>query len=280
MANKPILQLEQSLYTDYSGIKRLFNLYHQASEHFNTTIYIDFYSLQWLDANMSALLGAILYKLKTENNLTFSTDLNFVNDKFCVLLRNGFLTSEEKIIDHYNSTISFRDFDKNDKDGFVTYIENELLSHRGMPKLNTNTKDNILNSLIEVFCNIQIHSKTENPFFVCGQYYPKNDVVIFTIVDLGVGFLPAINLKTKGEITNSFDAIKWSLQKGNTTKDSNIGGIGLCDLYEYFKKSDGNIQIITGDTFWEKNLEKTIFDKRNFDKPFVGSILNLFFNCK
>lgn len=280
MSNKPIIHINQSLYTDYSGIKRLFNFYHQALEYYNTTIYIDFYNLEWLDANLSALFGAILYKLNKENNLLFSTDLNFVSDKFSVLFRNGFLSSEEKIIDNYNSTISFKDFDKNDKAGFVDYIENELLSHRGMPKLNKSTNDKILDSLIEVFCNIQIHSKTDQPFFVCGQFYPKNQEIIFTLVDLGIGFLPAINFKTNGKITNSIDAIKWSLQKGNTTKDSNIGGIGLCDLYDYFKQSDGNIQIITGDTFWEKNLEKTIFDKHNFDKPFVGSILNLFFNCK
>lgn len=275
--NRPIIAINGSLYTDFSGIKRLFEFYHKAKDYYNTTIYIDFYHLEWFDANLSAIFGSILSKLSTENNLVFSTDLNFLEDNFNVLFRNGFLNSENVVIDEQKSTISFKSFSPSDKDGFVSYVENDLLIHRGMPTLNFDQKEKILESLIEVFCNIQIHSKSESDFFVCGQYYPIKGVLIFTMVDLGVGFLPAINVKTNGTVNNSYDAILWALIKRNTTKTNSPGGLGLSDLYRFLKDSNGNLQIITGDTFWSIDLEQTLLKKFSFPNPFVGSILNLVF---
>lgn len=279
MENQPVIKLEDCLYTDYSGIKQIFNFYHKAAEFYNTTVYIDFYELNWMDANLSALFGAVLHKLTEENKLQFSADLNYVESKLNVLFRNGFLNSENINADDQNSTISFRSFDCTDKVGFISYIENDLLQHRGMPNLDSSAKDNIIDSLIEVFCNIQIHAKTNHPFFVCGQFYPKQKKLLFTIVDLGVGFLPAIQQKTEGAIDCSENAIQWAIQKGNTTKQHKPGGIGLSDLYSYFKETNGNLQIITGDTFWAIELEKTAIPHFKFQNPFVGSILNLFFQC-
>jgi hypothetical protein len=221
----------------------------------------------------------MLEKLSIDNNLKFSTDLNFVKERFNVLFRNGFLNNGEVIVDEQKSTITFMSFDPQDKHGFVNYIEKDLLCHRGMPKLDKKTKDNIIDSLIEVFCNIQIHSQSKSSFFVCGQYYPQKGSLVFSIVDLGVGFLPAINIKTTGNINNSYDAIKWALKKGNTTKESKIGGIGLFDLCAYFSKSGGNLQIITGDVFWTTEIDNNVINHFKFDNPYIGSIINLFFNC-
>lgn len=97
------------------------------------------------------------------------------------------------------------------------------------------------------------------------------------MVDLGVGFLPAIEIKTKGKVNNSYDAIKWALEKKNTTREKAPGGLGLYELNEYFNKTNGNFQIITGDTFWSLDMENTVLKKFNFPNPYTGSILNLFF---
>lgn len=278
MENKPVIKIEGSLYTDFSGIKRLFNFYHCANEYSNTTIFIDFFDLDWFDANLSAILGAILYKLSSENNLTFSTDLNFLKSKFDVLFRNGFLNSDLLVNDDRQSTVAFQKFRLDDKAGFVSYIERDLMNHRGIPSLSIEQKDSIIESLIEVYCNIQIHSKSNYDFFVCGQYYPYQQKLVFTMLDLGVGFLPAIMEKTKGQVSNSYEAIKWSLIKKNTTKINCPGGIGLFNLNNYFSSSGGDMQIITGDTFWSISMESTVLGKHIFLQPFVGSILNLCFS--
>ncbi len=280
MENKIILHLSGNLYTDFIGIKRLFEFYHKASVHYDTTIFINFYKLTWFDANLSALFGSMLTKLSKENNLFFSTDLVFLKKYFDVLFRNGFLASKSSIEDEQQSTVSFRSFLPDDKEGFIAYIEHDLLGHRGMPSFSEKEKDSIIDSLIEVYSNIQIHSKSSEPFYVCGQYYPQKGFLAFSMVDLGVGFLPAIKAKTNGLINNSYHAIKWALKRNNTTKIDRPGGIGLTNLTSYFKNSNGNFQIITGDTFWSLKLESKLVKNFNFQTPYTGSILNLFFNYK
>lgn len=277
MDDKIVFEFKESIKTNFSGTKKLFDFYKFAADYYNETIYLDFYHLNWFDANLSALFGSILTKLGNENNLTFSTDINYLKEHFNVLFRNGFFKNGNKIEDEHQSTIIYKSFSPDDKNGFINYIENDLLTHRGMPSFSEKEKDEILECLIEVFCNIQIHSKSNGNFYVCGQYYPEKGMLTFSMVDIGVGFLPAIKNKTKDSVNNNYDAIKWALKKKNTTKNS-PGGLGLFDLNSYFNRTKGNLQIITGDTFWSTELENAIMKKFIFPNPYVGSILNLFFN--
>lgn len=256
-----VLKLEGNLSTNFAGISKLFQFYHNAAIYTDKIIFIDFYHLQWFDANLSALLGAILDKLHKENNLTFSTDLTFLEEKFDVLFRNGFLNSEKYEIDERQSTVSFYQFDITDEKSFITYIEKELMCHRGMPQLSENQSLAIVDSLTEVFNNIQIHSYSLYDCFVCGQYFPKQKNLVFTMLDLGVGFLPAINKKTKGAISNDYDAVKWALKKSNSTKENSVGGLGLFQLEKYFLDTKGDMQIITGDVFWSISLDNAMMSE-------------------
>lgn len=279
MENLPVLSLHGDFHTDYSGIKRLFEFYHKASEHSNTTVYLDFYHLTWIDANLCALLQSMLFKLNSENNLTFSADLNYISEKFNVLFKNGFVNNGSPVLETNNSAIVLKSFSSKDKSAFVKYINDDMLNHNGMPPLKEDTRDTILTSLIELFNNIDIHAESKYPLFVCGQYYPKQAKVVFSIVDLGIGFLPPISKKTNGEIDNCLASIKWALIKRNTTKKDTPGGLGLTDLHRYCKSSNGVIQIITGDTYWSSDLEKTVFSCHKFKLPYTGSIINLHFSC-
>jgi len=281
MSNLPVLSLEGEMSTNFSGIKRLFEFYHNANEYSNLTLFIDMYHLDWIDANLSSLFSAILFKLNKENNLIFSTDINYLKEKFDVLFRNGFFISNDKTLDERNSTVVLTKFYPNEDKKFIDYIEKDLLNHRGMPSFDKSTKAGILNELVEVYSNIGLHAKTEYPFFVCGQYYPKQEELIFSIVDLGVGFLPAIKNKTDGKIDDDFKAISWALEKGNTTKaNGSVGGLGLYNLKNYCKKNNSKIQIVSGNTYWSSEFETTMFDYREFANPFVGSIINLLFSHK
>lgn len=277
MESKIVYELSGNISTNFAGTKKLFEFYKSASDYYNETIYLDFYHLNWFDANLSALFGSILTKLNKENNLVFSTDINYLREHFDVLFRNGFFKNGTKIADEQQSTINYKSISPNDKNGFIDYIENDLLNHRGMPDFSEKEKDEILESLIEVYCNIQIHSKSTEDFYVCGQYYPEKKILTFSMVDIGIGFLPAIKERTANVINNDYDAIKWALKKRNTTKSS-PGGLGLYDLNSYFNRTKGNLQIITGDTFWSTELENAVIKKFTFQTPYVGSILNLFFN--
>ena len=273
-----VLKLEGNLSTNFAGVSRLFNFYHKAKVYTDTIIFIDFYHLHWFDANLSALLGAILSKLNTENTLTFSTDLTYLEEKFDVLFRNGFFTSENLKQDDRQSTISFYQFNLSDDAGFIRYIEKDLMCHRGMPALTKEQSNEIIDSLIEVYNNIQIHSHAKYDCFVCGQFFPKQNKLVFTMLDLGVGFLPAIRDKTNGYIADNYMAIKWALEKKNSTKINSLGGLGLFNLEQYFRRTCGDMQIITGDVFWSISLDDSLLKKHNLKEPFVGTVLNLFFS--
>lgn len=277
MENTIVVKIGGDLTTNFVGINELFKFYNEAKDYFDCIISIDFYHLRWFDANLSAIFGAMIQLLIDNNNLKFTTDLAYLENRFDVLFRNGFLNSENYKSDERNSTIAFQNFDQKDKESFNHYIENNLMQHRGMPNLSEDQSDSILDALNEIFCNIQLHAQTDNDFFVCGQYYPRQSKLIFTMVDLGIGFLPAIAEKTNNEVQSNYQAIKWALEKRNTTKKNTPGGLGLYDLNNYFSSSNGDFQIITGDTFWSKNLENSPLKKQIFNKPFIGTIVNLVF---
>jgi hypothetical protein len=152
--------------------------------------------------------------------------------------------------------------------------------HRGMPKDLTNElKEKINEDLLEVFCNTQFHANTEEPFFVGGQFYPKQGLLKFTMVDLGDGFLPRIK-KATGNIDNDLDAILWALQ-GNSSKivlEDCPGGLGIKNILKYCQKSNGILQIISGNGFWSSDLENTIFEQgRELPFSFIGSTINICF---
>lgn len=274
----PVVSIKGKLFTTHAGIQKLFRFYHECSGYQDITIFIDFYKLEWFDGNLSAILGSILIKLIKENNLKFSTDFVYLKEKFNVLFKNGFLLSEMVVLDDRKSTVVYQQFGINDKEEFLSYVENDLMSHQGMPNIEEDQKEKIIDALIEVFNNIQIHSKTQHGFFVCGQYYPRKRKLVFTMLDLGVGFLPAIQQKTQGQISNDYDSIHWAIQKSNTTKPCSPGGLGLFDLYSYFKSSSGDMQIITGDTFWSITTDAPTGKRYTYSVPYFGSILNLFFS--
>lgn len=268
--------------TTLSGFKSLTEFYHQGKNFFNETIILDFYWLEWIGANWSALLSAILYKLNKENNLTFQTDIEFLKSKFDVLLRNQFIKTEEFSEDIRESTIPIKSFNPIDKEGFISYINNKLMEHRGMPVLTKELKEQIKQDIIEIFCNINYHANTKEPFFICGQFYPKKNTLILTMVDIGAGFLPAIRNYTSNKINNSKDAILWTL-KGRSTKpksDGVPGGLGIKNIYSYTKESGGNFQIITGNAFWDLSMEGILpVGIAHLEKEFCGSTINLFFKC-
>jgi len=275
---------QHRIYTDHTGIKQMFNFYHECSSLNNCTVHVDLQHITWIDGNMCAVFGAILYKLQHENQLNFTIDFNQVNTKCNVLFRNGFVNMQETQPTSTNSTttLPFKAFLPNEKDDFINYLYNELLVHSGMPSFTDEVLAKLTDDLSELLSNINLHAETKYPFFVCGQYYPKSHKVIFTVCDLGVGFLPKIKVKTKGTINSSSEAILWAVN-GNSTKNDTLGGINLRRMKNYFIESGGAFHIITGDSYWTtENLNTVLYPDgvKNMLKSFVGTTIHLVFNKK
>lgn len=274
------MELEGNIGTNYSGYKQLAEFYCRCLDHKGEHIHIDMSNVAWFDGNLCALLLAIVHKLFHENGNTFSTDETDIKERFEVFYRNGFLSNGDITTDTRKSTVPVRAFECNDKEGFVQYVENDLLMHRGLGAMDQVLKERICDDLLEVFCNTHQHANTSYPFFVAGQYFPRLGLLKFTMVDLGEGFLKKIARATGNRISDNVSAIKWAVD-GNSTKKVLLGcpgGLGLSSMHRYCLGNKGVLQIVSNDGFWSSELEGTIFHRgRTFPNPFVGTTINLFF---
>ena len=101
-----------------------------------------------------------------------------------------------------------------------------------------------------------IHAETEWPIITCGQYFPYQKILKFTLVDFGVGFLKKIFNHTNGTVNKPHEAIKWAID-GNSTKKNAKGGNGLKKIFFYCYKNNGSIHIITDGCYWVQTIHNS-----------------------
>jgi len=273
------INLEGTISTTEYGLEKLMRFYNRCKAHNNTIITLEFYKLTWIDANMVAVLTGLLNKLKIENNLSFNAEI-LDDNKFDILFSNGFFNADNVLKNDKGTCVHLKHFNRGEEDDYVNYIENDLLEHKGL-SLNNTSKEIIIDALIEIYSNYCIHSMTEYPIYVCGQYYPQKKVLKFTIFDLGIGFFPSINDKIP-EIVTDNEAISWALIKGNSTKKNMVpGGIGLSDLKDDLIHNNGHLEIISGKAYKKCILKngKEIDKHITLDCNNIGTTINLFINC-
>lgn len=237
--------------TDFDGIQQLWKFYNKAKKYRDCDVLIKLDDLTGIDGNLCALIGVIVCSLFQENNLTFSISVKQVREKCEVLFANQFidLVPENGVKDKWQS-VKYRGFELDQKDDFINYLADELLSHEGMQDINELGKEKIIDDMTELYGNIHKHADTKLPFFVCGQYFPKEGVLKFTIADIGQGFFPKINQVQPNDIRSDIDAIDWAMN-GNSTKTDAPGGKGLKNIRQYLTLNHGYIQVVSGTGAWQ-----------------------------
>lgn len=262
--------------TNPNGIAELLGFYNYASKYKYAKINLNFTELNHFDANLSALLLALIHKLRVENKLYIYIDIpNHMN----VLFRNGLLShlkgngNLNEYEDNRKSTIPLKCFLPNQEDEFCEYLKSEFFAHRGLDNLSYTIKANLRTHYLEMFINAVEHSNSNLPIFTCGQYFPEKNILKFTLVDIGEGFLKKINAKTNGQIVKDSDALVWACLDNNTTKKDNIGGIGLKDLKKYCNNNNGSFHLCSGIGFVNFIGVKTIENRMQNIMP--GSIVNI-----
>ncbi len=272
MKNEIIIDMPLRIQNDKDGFEFLINdLYYATKDIKNSIITLNFKKTRWLEANLTAILGAIFSVIKNNKNRIIISSIN--NSIGKVLLKNNFLNSfgiEMDIVDTYESTIKYTKFTPNERVRFQEYLKSEFI-----PKINllmsTSFEKELRLNLEEVFQNARTHGKCEY-IFVCGQYFYVNKKVKFTIVDLGRSIPENVKSKINSEI-NDEDAIDWATKDGNSTKVDVSGGIGLYQLSEFLKVNGGKLQIISSHGYWEQ--DKNCISKLRLNKPFYGTIVNI-----
>jgi len=279
--NQNLFKFPTRLATEFQGHEALNEFYHFCLQRQNCCITLDWEGLQYMDANLSALLLCMGWKLKRERQLRFFLDVGQLSGGMNVFWRNGlanwFLGKDGKPDDVRESTIPVKAFKIDDVDKFEAFISGDLLRHRGVDDVRFADKQRVKDSYFEIFSNVQQHARTTNPVLACGQFFPKQQELKFTLVDMGCGFLKNVSEFTQNSekpVTRADDAIGWAV-KGNSTKTEARGGTGLSKIMSYCLKNNGGLHIISDGCYWafENRGIKSWPLKRNF----VGTTIHLIF---
>src|SRR5690606_34207019 len=92
---------------------------------------------------------------------------------------------------------------------------------------------------------------TKEPALVCGQDFPSQYALKFTLGELGEGSLKKIAdyAKESDKIHNAADAVSWAIQ-GNTTKIHTKGGTELKIIFTLCLRIGGSLHIVTDDCYY------------------------------
>lgn len=268
-------QFPDGISSDFEGYRILMDFYNKTNALEFDDIILDFSKTTWFEANLTAVLGAILSNAQNDFN---NVKIEGLSDNLHTLfLRNHFLShfGGLKIQDFYDTTTKYRKFNVNEEKLFKEYLDRELLSKEVMPKMSDLLKKKINESIFEIFSNAVIHGNCQN-IFTCGQHYPNKNRLDFSIVDIGITIKKNVN-DYLGENFSGSVAIQWAVAEGHTTRKGKIpGGLGLSLIREFILKNQGKIQIISGDGYWEQTNSEEIGN--DFLQTFPGTIVNLEFN--
>ena len=259
------------------GLRRLTQLVASTESLRNDRIELDLNATTWIEADMCAVLGAVLHRLRERGNIIAL--VNMRPELKSALAKNSFLShyGNYRESDIYGATVTYRRFDIDAERSFSSYIYHEVLHRTELPIMSRQLQKKFSESIFEMFNNAVQHSKSEFGVFSCGQFFPDIDQFNFTMVDLGIGIRQNIKNELGWDLTAEA-AIEWAVSANNTTKrePSSPGGLGLKLLREFIDRNGGSIQIVSDAGYWQRFNKQT--NTGTFKNRFPGTVIALQFN--
>ena len=261
---------------DQPGFMSLARLYGETKDRLLDDVELDMGATDWLDADMCAAFGAILYRLEDHLNTVRLTNIR--SDVESVLSKNGFLShyGRARIPDYWDTTVSYQRFDAADDRYFASYIEDEFIQRSEMPEMSTGLQKKFRESIFEIFSNAVLHSGTKLGIFSCGQFFPGRSKLDFCVADLGIGIRRNV-LHHTGDDMPPEEAIEWATQANNTTKRGEVpGGLGLKLLCEFIDLNGGSLQIVSDADYWRRKsrMNRTARFQHAFPSTVVSVEIN------
>lgn len=257
---------------DQAGFEALVQLYAALKEARFVHLELDMSRVDWLDADMCAPLGAVLYRIGHHGNTVQLVYLQPQVER--ILSKNGFLSHYGRMParDTYGTTIPYQRFDAKDDRFFASYVEAKFVRRTELPRMSAGLVKRFRESVFEIFSNAVIHSQSNLGIFSCGQFFPKRNRLDFSVVDLGIG-IRRNGLDHAGLDLPADQAIVWATSERNTTKRGPIpGGLGLKLLREFITLNEGRLQIVSDAGYW--SLEKGSVQTALLSAPFPGTVVN------
>ena len=174
------------------------------------------------------------------------------------------------------TTVTYQRFDVEDDHYFAKYIEDELIHRSELPEMSPGLLKRFRESIFEIFSNAVSHSQTKLGIFSCGQFFPRQNLLDFTVADLGVGIRRNIR-DLIGLDLSPEKAITWATEGNSTTRRDNLpGGLGLKILCDFIDLNGGCIQIISDAGYWQRKDSKVVTKPLTYSFP--GTAVNVEIN--
>ncbi len=278
--NAFVTVLAERVPTSEAGYSHLIMVYNDIMSCGATNILVDFSQCINFDANLAAVLGALLGSAKLHGKSIWLRPPTAVGVKRC-LTRNKFFSAfqVETTSQERQNFIPYQKFSSLQTHEFKQYIDENLIAKQQFPSHTDKAGIYIRECIFEVFANAATHGNCED-IYCCGEYHSNKTIPVLemTIVDCGKSIVTNVNdfLTSKNLPTiSSCQAIHWATGNGNTTKDT-PGGLGLWNLIEFIKMNQGFLQIVSGDGMIEYSNGTLAMQQIRF--AFPGTIVNMAFN--
>ncbi len=258
------------------GFDHLAEIADAARDLFNDRLELNLSRCGFFDANMAAVLGAVLSKIAADG----FNEIEIVKVPMPIqqiLCKNGFLVAYgyDRVEDINQTTLPLRRIQLSDKGLFAAYLARHMQG-KGIPRMTHAMGKRFRQSIFEIFQNAVIHSESQLGIFVCGQFYPQLQRLDLTIADPGIGIRTNVR-RYLGQKLSSVNAIRWALKERHSTKQTGQpGGFGFKILHEFIALNGGKIQIASRYGFYEYTNNSETFLKLTADLP--GTVVNLEIN--
>lgn len=277
---RKIIHLTTDLQNSYKSHNQLCELAYTLKNSTDTKIAIDLSSVNFIASNLFSVLGCILSEFK--NGKSGSDALTIRGMKPPILdtvQKNGFCAhiGLQKIPDIHNTVIPYKEFWADEIEDYERYLTLNLFTRKDLPKMSQSVSDIIRDSLLELFKNVSDHT-TSNYIYTCGQYFPKSNLLYFTIVDIGETIpynVHRFHAEHNFPLPDNF--LNWAIMEGNTTSlTKGPRGIGLSIIQDFISLNKGTLYIISEQETYELVSGKERYKK--LDYPFPGTIVTVGFN--
>jgi signal transduction histidine kinase len=256
---------------DFEGFKALSQLADETAELTRGSLEVSLAALSGFDPNMAAPLGAVLTSIRDRSNTVSIIDVPSV--LLTVLGKNGFLPCFGYPAPEAPSStaIPYKHFRVTDIQYFYDYLDLHLPG-KGLPDMTSDFMLQFQQILGEVFVNAETHADSSLGVFVCGQFYPNQQRLVLSIADSGVTIPERVNQRFNINLP-AIRALRWALVEGNTTKRDTPGGVGLKLLRDFICANRGQVQIASGQAFWQFHAAAEEF--KEFDHVLPATVVTV-----
>lgn len=260
----------------FEGYEELIKLYSFADMISEGRVLIDFQGEEF-DVNLSGILWCVVEQLVAKD---IPWALSGVSDATIGKWQsNGFSSKfshlEKKQV---SKTVKYIEISQNKLVEMTDYIDDEIFSNNDFPKMSQQLHKRFNESIVELAQNSFMHGKAKK-VICCGNYLPDENILEFSITNLGTTFRENFDTYIQKLGINSIDvesSIDWATQEGNTTVPGMARGLGLGILKSFIDHNSGSIQIMSGNEFWERRNCVNVCKK--FKNGFLGTCVVFEFN--